>query len=75
MEPCLFYTIQWEQKSTLANLYTVYLFKYTYISTEKTRRIYSRLLIGGRGNEIRIKGKWIFCYFHRYTFVIFFCSK
>lgn len=52
MEWCLFHTIQWEQKSMLAGLCTVYLFKYIYISTEKTRRIYSRLLIGGHGNGI-----------------------
>lgn len=44
-----------EKKSMLAYTYIAYLFKYIYISVEKPRRIYSKLLIGSHRNGIRMK--------------------
>lgn len=43
------------KKSMLAYRYLVYLLKYIYISVEKPTRTYSKLLIGSRGNGIRMK--------------------
>lgn len=45
-----------KKKSILAYVYIVYLFQCIYISIEKSRRVYSKLLIGSHGNRIRMKG-------------------